>query len=194
MPVPPPPEWELGATLFDPMAVSVADAIPNGYLSGVTAERACDKGRQASLHGRRMGRRVPRRENRKFPYGEVYQEGRCNVFLAVPHPAWSSPRRCLGRSSGSAIEPALPRTAIRCCVAPAATPDCKSVGEPTRSTTWSGTWTNGLTTPTARSSADFTRVALGRGATHASTSTRTITSTIRSAFVVASSSRSAREL
>src|SRR5258706_1982498 len=37
--VPPPSEWELAATHIEPVASSVADVIPHGYLCGRNAER-----------------------------------------------------------------------------------------------------------------------------------------------------------
>jgi formylglycine-generating enzyme len=83
--VPEPPAWQL-AEEFEPVAAVRADAVPNGYLSGVLAEQAC----------RNAGKRLCKIEewvlacrgeaNRKFPYGDQYQDGRCNVFREA-HPA-----------------------------------------------------------------------------------------------------------
>src|SRR5205814_2785495 len=84
--VPAPSEWELAASRFEPMAVSLPDVVPHGYLSGRSAEDAC----------RRSGKRLCRIEEwvlacrgeqgRKYPYGNQYVEGACNVFRAT-HPA-----------------------------------------------------------------------------------------------------------
>ena len=61
-------------------------AVPNGYNSAETAARACQN----------AGKRLCRQEewvtacrgdkNRKFPYGDKYEAGRCNVFREG-HPA-----------------------------------------------------------------------------------------------------------
>ena len=83
--VPPPPDFELSED-FEPRAESQASATPNGYLSGNLAELAC----------RNAGKRLCTLEEwvfacrgeggHKFPYGDHYQEGRCNVFRES-HPA-----------------------------------------------------------------------------------------------------------
>lgn len=86
MPIPAPPEWQLEAETFAPLATSVPDSIPSGYLSGEIAERAC----------RRAGKRLCTVEewvtacrgsqNRPFPYGHLYEDGKCNVYRGT-HPA-----------------------------------------------------------------------------------------------------------
>lgn len=86
LPVPAPPEWQLGAKHLEPMATSVPSSTPSGFLSGEAADRAC----------KRAGKRLCKVEewvvacrgqaNRQFPYGHQYEEGRCNVFRAS-HPA-----------------------------------------------------------------------------------------------------------
>ncbi len=121
--VPEPPEWQLTEE-FEPVATVRADAVPNGYLSGVLAEQAC----------RNAGKRLCKIEewvlacrgeaNRKFPYGDAYEETRCNVHREA-HPAavlhqnasinHSDPRLNLVRVNGA---PLLRHTG--------ATPSCKS--------------------------------------------------------------------
>jgi formylglycine-generating enzyme len=121
--VPEPPSWQLTEE-FTARASVRADAVPNGYLSGVLADQAC----------RNAGKRLCRLEewvtacrgeaNRKFPYGDAYEPGRCNVFreahpAAVLHADPSTnhldPRLNLVRADGG---PLLRRTG--------ATPSCRS--------------------------------------------------------------------
>ncbi len=83
--VPPPPSFQLER---DPalLARSQPGVLPQGYLNQELAERAC----------RAAGKRLCTRDewllacrgerNRKFPYGESYREGACNVFRDT-HPA-----------------------------------------------------------------------------------------------------------
>jgi len=83
--VPPPPDFQLSED-FQPRAESRAGVTPSGYLSGNLAEIAC----------RNAGKRLCTLEEwvfacrgeagRKFPYGDRYEEGRCNVFRET-HPA-----------------------------------------------------------------------------------------------------------
>lgn len=86
LPVPPPPEWELGATRLEPMAVSVPDVVPNGYQSGESAERACSRAGKRLCSGDEWVAACRGEQNRKFPYGDSFEDGRCNVFRAT-HPA-----------------------------------------------------------------------------------------------------------
>ena len=83
--VPPPPDFQL-VEEFEPRAEAREGVTPSGYLSGNIAELAC----------RNAGKRLCtleewvfacRGENgHKFPYGDHYQEGTCNVFREA-HPA-----------------------------------------------------------------------------------------------------------
>lgn len=85
MPIPVPPPWQL-ETDFEPVARSRAVTLPNGYLSGELAARAC----------RNAGKRLCRldewmaacrgQQNRKFPYGDYFEPGKCNVAREA-HPA-----------------------------------------------------------------------------------------------------------
>jgi formylglycine-generating enzyme required for sulfatase activity len=82
--VPAPPDFQL-STEFEPRAESHASVTPSGYLSGTLAELAC----------RNAGKRLCTLDEwvlacrgqggHKFPYGDQYQEGRCNVFREA-HP------------------------------------------------------------------------------------------------------------
>ena len=82
--VPPPPDFQLSED-FEPRAESRASVTPSGYLSGNVAEVAC----------RNAGKRLCTLDEwvlacrgegaRKFPYGDRYEDGRCNVFREA-HP------------------------------------------------------------------------------------------------------------
>ncbi|MEO7037801.1 MAG: SUMF1/EgtB/PvdO family nonheme iron enzyme [Polyangiaceae bacterium] len=82
--VPSPPDFQL-AEDFEPRAESRAGVTPNGYLSGNLAAVAC----------RNAGKRLCTIDEwvfacrgeaaRKFPYGDHYEEGVCNVFREA-HP------------------------------------------------------------------------------------------------------------
>lgn len=83
--VPVPPAFELSED-FEPRAESRQGVTPSGYLSGNLAELAC----------RNAGKRLCTLDEwvlacrgqggHKFPYGDHYQDGRCNVFREA-HPA-----------------------------------------------------------------------------------------------------------
>jgi formylglycine-generating enzyme len=85
LPVPVPPAFQLNSE-FRVKAVSEPSVVPNGYLTGDLAEQAC----------RNAGKRLCREAewvmacrgeaNRQYPYGDTYEQGRCNVKQAV-HPA-----------------------------------------------------------------------------------------------------------
>ena len=80
-----PPDFQLSEE-FEPRAESRAGMTPSGYLSGNIADLAC----------RNAGKRLCTIDEwvlacrgeggHKFPYGDHYQEGRCNVFRDT-HPA-----------------------------------------------------------------------------------------------------------
>jgi formylglycine-generating enzyme required for sulfatase activity len=82
---PPPPDFQLSED-FEPRAESRSSVTPSGYLSGNLAELAC----------RNAGKRLCTIEewifacrgegDHKFPYGDHYEDGRCNVFRET-HPA-----------------------------------------------------------------------------------------------------------
>ncbi len=82
--VPPPPDFQLSEA-FEPHAESRVGVTPNGYLSGNLADVAC----------RNAGKRLCTIDEwvfacrgeaaRKFPYGDHYEDGVCNVFREA-HP------------------------------------------------------------------------------------------------------------
>jgi len=122
--VPPPSEWELSTKHMDPVASSVADVVPHGYLSGVNADRACTNAGKRLCRIEEWVTACRGQQNRKFPYGDTYVEGACNVCRGT-HPALIlhgnssighlDPRLNLVTENGA---PLLRKTG--------ATPECKS--------------------------------------------------------------------
>ena len=85
IPLPPLPDWQRSREV-DPVALSRPGVVPNGYLSGVMAERAC---RNASKRLCRYDEWLTACEGdakRRFPYGTEYRQGACNIFRTI-HPA-----------------------------------------------------------------------------------------------------------
>jgi formylglycine-generating enzyme len=82
--VPPPPDFQLSEE-FEPRAESHPSVTPSGYLSGNVAEVACRNAgkRLCSLDEWLLACRG--QGGHKYPYGDQYQEGRCNVFREA-HP------------------------------------------------------------------------------------------------------------
>jgi sulfatase modifying factor 1 len=83
--VPPPPSFQLER---DPalLARSLPGVLPQGYLNRDLAEAACRAaGKRLCTHDEWV-LACRGEKNRKYPYGEVYSEGACNVFREA-HPA-----------------------------------------------------------------------------------------------------------
>jgi len=100
--VPPiPPAWQL-AEASEPRAVARRGVVPNGYVSGLLAERACTNGgkRLCKIEEWTLACRGERAQ--KFPYGESYADGQCNVFREA-HPA----RLLHGNASINHLDPRL---------------------------------------------------------------------------------------
>lgn len=85
LPIPAPPYFQL-STPFRVKAVSEPNVVPNGYLSGVIAETACKNAGKRLCSEEEWVTACRGEANRKFPYGDVYEPGRCNVHRGV-HPA-----------------------------------------------------------------------------------------------------------
>jgi formylglycine-generating enzyme required for sulfatase activity len=122
--VPPmPPAWQL-VDRFEPRATARRDTVPNGYVSGLLAERACQNAGKRLCKPDEWASACRGEGGTKFPYGDQYQDGRCNVFRSA-HPAkvlhdnaslhHLDPRLNLVAVDG---EPLLRRTGT--------TPDCRS--------------------------------------------------------------------
>jgi formylglycine-generating enzyme required for sulfatase activity len=68
------------------MAVSRAGVVPNGYVSGLVAARACkNAGKRLCRHDEWV-LACEGEKKQRFPYGTEYKQGACNIFRAM-HPA-----------------------------------------------------------------------------------------------------------
>jgi sulfatase modifying factor 1 len=83
--LPRPPGWELLET-FEPKAMSLEKAIPNGYVSGVLARRACENVGKRLCSSAEWVTACRGEKNLQFPYGGHYELGACNVGREA-HPA-----------------------------------------------------------------------------------------------------------
>ncbi|HWA75790.1 MAG TPA: SUMF1/EgtB/PvdO family nonheme iron enzyme [Polyangiaceae bacterium] len=83
--VPEPPPFQLQADPA-PLARSRAGVIPQGYLSGEVAAAACGAAGKRLCSLSEWLTACRGEQNRKYPYGEQYSEGACNVFREA-HPA-----------------------------------------------------------------------------------------------------------
>src|SRR5262245_30009021 len=83
--LPAPPDFELSEG-FAVRATSRSLVVPNGYLSGAVASEACRAAgkRLCTLAEWTFACRGER--SRRFPYGDDYEDGACNVFREA-HPA-----------------------------------------------------------------------------------------------------------
>jgi hypothetical protein len=79
------PGWEKSRD-FEPRAVSKAGVLPNGYTTGKLAALACKNAgkRLCTLEEWRTACRGER--DLPFPYGDKYEQGKCNIFREG-HPA-----------------------------------------------------------------------------------------------------------
>jgi hypothetical protein len=85
MPLPALPVWQREHDV-DPVARSRPGVLPNGYVSGVVAARACENAGKRLCRYDEWLAACRGQENRQFPYGDVYRAGACNVNRAS-HPA-----------------------------------------------------------------------------------------------------------
>lgn len=83
--LPLPPEFSLSEA-FEPRARSVPAMIPSGYMSGVMARRACENAGKRLCAPSEWTMACKGQRATKFPYGDSYAEGVCNVFREA-HPA-----------------------------------------------------------------------------------------------------------
>ena len=85
MPLPP-----LGALQragrFEVKAVSRADAMPQSYVSQVLARRACANAGKRLCTQDEWVTACKGKAQRKYPYGDAYKQGACNVYRYI-HPA-----------------------------------------------------------------------------------------------------------
>lgn len=78
MSVPKPPDWELEGDI-QPKAVSEPGVPPNGYLNQPLAEQACRNAGKRLCTPQEWVTACRGEQDRKFPYGDQYQPGICNV-------------------------------------------------------------------------------------------------------------------
>jgi formylglycine-generating enzyme len=71
---------------FEPRARSAPALIPSGYMSGVMARQACDNAGKRLCKPDEWTMACKGQRATKFPYGDSYAEGVCNVFREA-HPA-----------------------------------------------------------------------------------------------------------
>jgi formylglycine-generating enzyme len=69
----------------EPMAVSKPGVVPNGYLSGVMAARACENADKRLCRSDEWRLACEGEAKRRFPYGAAYERGACNIFREA-HP------------------------------------------------------------------------------------------------------------
>ncbi len=84
-PLPEPPEYTL-AERFEARARSVPGVTPSGYLSGNLARRICENAGKRLCTPSEWVTACKGQNSTKYPYGDQYREGACNVFRES-HPA-----------------------------------------------------------------------------------------------------------
>jgi sulfatase modifying factor 1 len=83
--LPIPPDFELHES-FGARATARAGVTPNGYLSGIVASEACQAAGKRLCSIAEWTIACRGEKNRRFPYGDEYQDGVCNVGREA-HPA-----------------------------------------------------------------------------------------------------------
>ena len=78
-------EWQTSSHV-EPMAISAPGQVPSGYLDGNTAARACERAGKRLCTADEWTTACRGETNKKFPYGDQYEHGTCNVFREA-HPA-----------------------------------------------------------------------------------------------------------
>ncbi|MBN2197307.1 MAG: SUMF1/EgtB/PvdO family nonheme iron enzyme [Polyangiaceae bacterium] len=123
MSVAPPPAWQLSQA-YDFVAVVLARELPNGYLDGDSADRACRNAGKRLCTEAEWVLACRGEQDRPFPYGEEFQAGRCNVFREA-HPAVE----LHGNASVGHLDPRLNAVTVQgrpLLRLTGATPDCRS--------------------------------------------------------------------
>ncbi len=85
MPLPLPPEYSIDEA-FEPQARSQAGVVPQGYLSGLFARQVCENAGKRLCRPEEWVTACKGQAATKFPYGDRYVAGKCNVFRDA-HPA-----------------------------------------------------------------------------------------------------------
>lgn len=84
-PLPLPPDFSVDAA-FEPRARSLPQVVPSGYMSGKMARRACENAGKRLCKPEEWVTACKGQRATKFPYGDSYADGVCNVFRDA-HPA-----------------------------------------------------------------------------------------------------------
>lgn len=84
-PLPLPPAFSLDEG-FEARARSLPSVVPSGYLSGVLARRICESAGKRLCTPSEWVTACKGQNATKYPYGDRYEEGTCNVFREA-HPA-----------------------------------------------------------------------------------------------------------
>jgi formylglycine-generating enzyme required for sulfatase activity len=79
------PDWQTAGHV-EAMATSRPGRVPNGYVDGNSAARACERAGKRLCTTEEWTTACRGESNRQFPYGERYEHGVCNVFRET-HPA-----------------------------------------------------------------------------------------------------------
>lgn len=101
IPVPAPPSFEL-TEHFSPRALSLRGRTPAGYLSRGLAETACHNAGKRLCERQEWVHACRGEGNTRFPYGDEYRQGACNVHRSS-HPA----ALLHGNSSENHLDPRL---------------------------------------------------------------------------------------
>ncbi len=83
--LPMPPDFALNEA-FEPRARSLPAVVPAGYMSGLMARRVCENAGKRLCAPAEWVTACKGQGATKFPYGDTYQDGVCNVFRES-HPA-----------------------------------------------------------------------------------------------------------
>lgn len=86
MPLPELPEIQRTGKSYRPRAVSRRGLVPQGYLSQPLAKLACQNAGKRLCTELEWITACRGQARRKFPYGDRYEPGRCNVYRPI-HPA-----------------------------------------------------------------------------------------------------------
>lgn len=85
LPLPQPPEYSMNEA-FEPRARSAPGVVPQGYLTGIVARQACENAGKRLCRPEEWVTACKGQSATKFPYGDSYSVGKCNVFRES-HPA-----------------------------------------------------------------------------------------------------------
>ncbi len=81
--VPKPRSWQLDGR-FKVKAMPIGNQIPNAYISGVVAENVCKNAGKRLCTEEEWVTACKGENNTKFPYGDEYEEGVCNISRIGP--------------------------------------------------------------------------------------------------------------